>query len=123
MSGDTLPRILVVEDESLVAMLIEDILTDLGYQTVGPFSRVERALEMLETEQVDGALLDVNLDGGPSYPIAERLIALGCPFVFVTGYGGSGLDPDYAAYPVLQKPFTSETIAAALADHIRPTPC
>lgn len=108
-------RILVVEDEAMVAMLIEDILDELGHDVIGPVSRADRAIELLASVEVDGALLDVNIDGGPSYAIADRLVALERPFVFVTGYGEAGLEPDYRCHPVLQKPFTSDLIAEALA--------
>ena len=111
-------RILVVEDETMVAMLIEDILDELGYTAIGPAARVAEALQILETEALDGALLDVNLLGETSYGIADALAERGCPFIFTTGYGGAGLEEAYRDRPVLQKPFTRERLAEALATHI-----
>ncbi len=111
-------RILVVEDETMVAMLIEDILDELGYTTVGPVARVAEALQILDSEAVDGALLDVNLLGETSYGIADALAQRGCPFIFTTGYGEAGLEDAYRERPVLQKPFTRDRLAEALATHI-----
>ena len=113
-------RILVVEDEAMVAMLIEDILDELGYATVGPAARVAEALQILDSEAIDGALLDVNLLGETSYDIADALARRGCPFIFTTGYGEAGLEEAYRDRPVLQKPFTRDRLAEALAAHIFP---
>jgi CheY-like chemotaxis protein len=110
------PRILVVEDESLVAMLLEDFLGELGYAIVGPFARIEDALARLEEGGIDGALLDVNLAGERSYPIAEALATRGLPFTFVTGYGEAGIEPRFRKRPVVQKPFTQETLRRALSN-------
>ena len=113
-------RILVVEDEALVAMLIEDTLISLGYEVIGPASNVTDALALLEKEQVDGGLLDVNLGGGErSYPVAERLADKRTPFMFVTGYGISGIDKRFAAVPVLQKPFITNELHRQLAELLR----
>ena len=107
-------RILVVEDEAIVAMLIEDTLEELGYAVVGPVGRAGAALSLIDVAEIDGAVLDVNLDGESSYRIADALAARALPFVFVTGYGKTGLDPAYRDRPVVQKPFTSHTLARAL---------
>ena len=80
-------RVFIVEDEGLVAMLIEDMLTDLGHEIAAVAARMEDALRDAKTGSFDFALLDVNLDGTPSYPIADILKARGIPFVFATGYG------------------------------------
>ena len=99
-------RLLVVEDEALVAMLIEDILLDLDCVVIGPVGTVAQALALLHHEEIDGALLDVNLGGGErSYPVADALAARNVPFVFVTGYGEAGVEGRYAPVTVLQKPF------------------
>jgi len=117
MSGGALSgkRILVVEDETMIAMLIEDFLCDMGCTVVGPVARVEHALEALTVEDIDGAVLDVNLDGQSSYQIADELAARLLPFIFVTGYGGQGIAPAYRDRPVVQKPFTHEMLEQALA--------
>ena len=118
MNASSRPRILVVEDETIVAMLLEDILDELGYAVVGPVARVQPALALLEQEEVDFALLDVNLVGERSYPIADALAERGKPYVFVTGYGLAGLDEAYRDRPVLQKPFTRERLEQALTQWI-----
>jgi len=109
-------RLLVVEDEALVAMLLEDTLRALGCRCVGPAGNVAQALALLERETVDLALLDVNLGGGErSYPVADRLAARGIGFIFVTGYGTSGIDRRYDPVRVLQKPFDEHQLAQAIA--------
>ncbi len=107
-------RVLIVEDEGVVGMLLEDMLTDLGYEVAGVAARLGEGLQKAETEEYDCAILDVNLDGRPSFPIAEALTKRGTPFLFVTGYGAKGLDPDFAGHPVLAKPFLQTELKAAL---------
>lgn len=111
-------RILVVEDEALVAMMIEDALTDLGCEVVGPFSSIESGMTAVQHAQLDGAFLDVNLRGEFVYPIAEALAARGTPFIFVTGYGAAGVDPRFRGTPVLTKPFVPETIEQLVRRHM-----
>ncbi|EPX83318.1 Response regulator [Rubellimicrobium thermophilum DSM 16684] len=108
-------RILVVEDEAIVAMLIEDILTDHGAAVVGPAARIETALELADGEAIDAALLDVNLAGATTAPVAERLRARGIPFAFATGYGTSGLPAGFESSPLLQKPFQEQDLTAVLS--------
>ena len=98
-------RILVVEDEALVALQLEDMLYELGCTVIGPASRVGQALELLGVQPVDAAILDLNVAGELVYPVAEILDAKGIPFIFATGYGASGVDDTYRGHPVLQKPF------------------
>ncbi|QND66650.1 response regulator [Mesorhizobium loti] len=83
-------RVLVVEDEALVAMLIEDMLLELGYEVLGPAMRLGPALEMARDEIFDLAVLDVNLANEQSFPVAQLLQERGIPFVFATGYGLRG---------------------------------
>ena len=97
-------RILVVDDEPLVALLIEDLLEDAGAEVVGPASSVAGALGLIESKAPDGALLDVNLEGELVYPVARVLSQLGVPFAFVTGYGLLGVDPAFRSVTVLAKP-------------------
>ncbi|WP_029030161.1 response regulator [Salinarimonas rosea] len=108
-------RVLVVEDEVLVAMMIEDTLQELGYDVVGPAYRLGAGLTALDGEPVDLAVLDVNLAGERSIPIADRLAERGIPFVFATGYGKAGLMGAHPDAPVLRKPFSGEDIRVALA--------
>lgn len=108
-------RILVVEDESLVAMLLETILEDMGCETVGPISNVAEAVGLIEGgEPLHGALLDVNVAGYEVFPAAMALEARGVPFVFSTGYGEGGLPEEWKGRITLQKPFTEVAVEAAL---------
>ena len=107
IDGDVLwgLRVLVVEDEALVAMLVEDMLGDLGCRVLGPAGSVRQALELLDRETPQAAILDVNLGGESVYPVADVLKAAGVPFVLATGYGEAGVAHAYRQAPVLQKPF------------------
>ena len=107
-------RVLVVEDESLVAMLLETILEDVGCTPVGPASTVDAALAAVADETLDAALLDVNVAGRQVFPVAEALKARGVPFVFSTGYGEGGLPDEWRGQPTLQKPFTEAAVRDAL---------
>ncbi len=107
-------RILVVEDEMMVAMLMEDILTELGCVVVGPAYRVVDALRLLAEVEIDAALLDVNLNGAESYPVAEELRRREVPFVFATGYGAAGIRPGCGQFATIQKPFEPMEVAEAL---------
>lgn len=115
-------RVLVVEDESLVSMVIEDCLDVLGCKVVGTASRLEEALEKAASLAIDAALLDVNLAGRLSYPVAEVLRARGLPFIFATGYGTDGVPPDLRDAPVLAKPLALQQLAAALRAAGAPDP-
>jgi CheY-like chemotaxis protein len=108
-------RILVVEDESLVAMLIETILEDMGCAVIGPASSIDEALKMVADDaDIDGALLDVNVAGREVFPVADALKARAVPFVFSTGYGEGGLPDHWRGQATIQKPFTEQTIRDAL---------
>ncbi len=98
----------------LVAMLIEDLILDLGHQVVGPAMRLEAALEIVDAQPVDFAILDINLAGKQSFPVADRLKAKGIPFMFASGYGAAGLVDPYRDAPIVQKPFEASHIAQAL---------
>lgn len=107
-------RVLVVEDEAIVSMLLEEFLDELGCEVVATASRLEDALEKAGALMLDVAVLDVNLAGKVSYPVAEALQARGVPFVFSTGYGAGGLPDAMRGAPVLSKPFRQENLAEAL---------
>jgi CheY-like chemotaxis protein len=108
-------RVLVIEDESLVAMLLETILDDMGCAVVGPESNIDDGLISATTEpSLDAALLDVNVAGREVFPVAEALKARGVPFVFSTGYGEAGLPEHWRGNPTIQKPFTEGAIRDAL---------
>jgi CheY-like chemotaxis protein len=108
-------RVLIVEDESLVAMLLETILEDMGCTPVGPVSNIDDALKAAADEpDLDAALLDVNVAGRQVFPVAEALKARGVPFLFSTGYGEGGLADDWRGHTTIQKPFTESTVRDAL---------
>ena len=117
MSGTEIAgrRILVVEDEMLIALLIEDAVKDSGGEIVGPASTLEKALKLAEEGEFDAAILDVTIRGGKVYPVADLLLARGVPFVFASGHGDSALPEELRDKPRLTKPFT----AAALDEQIR----
>lgn len=104
----------------MVAMIIEDTLSDLGCVVVGPMHNLEQGLAAAASERIDGAFLDVNLRGQLVYPVAEALAARGVPFAFVTGYGETGIDERYRGAPILTKPFLPETIERLVTAHMLP---
>ena len=108
-------RILIVEDEPLIAMMLEDFLEVLDKEAVGTFDTVASALERVARGGIDAAILDVNLRGGEkSTAIAEALAAGDIPFIFATGGDDAGLAPEFRDRPRLQKPFTMDGVAKAL---------
>jgi len=102
------PAWLVVEDESLIAMLVEETLIDAGLDVVGPVARVAKALDIANKDTLAGAVLDVNIAGEVVYPVADALEARGIPFLFLTGYGERAVRPDLRTHPILHKPFLPE---------------
>lgn len=108
-------RVLIIEDESLVAMLLETVLEDLGCMPVGPASSVDEGLRIIEDgAAIDAALLDVNVAGRHVFPAAEALRARDVPFVFSTGYGEGGLPDEWRGHLTIQKPFTEAAVRDAL---------
>jgi CheY-like chemotaxis protein len=103
-------RVLLVEDETLIAMMMEGLLRDLELEVVGPFGTVHDALEAIRHEAIDAAILDVNLGGEMAYPIAQLLQAKKVPFVFMTGYGSETITMPFANVRVLQKPLEREVL-------------
>jgi DNA-binding response OmpR family regulator len=106
-------RVLIVEDEMMIAMMMQDMLEEIGCEVIGPANRVDAALALADAE-IDVALLDVNLAGELVYPVADRLRARGIPIIFLTGYGNIGIDPRYREAPVLSKPFDLTALEAVL---------
>jgi CheY-like chemotaxis protein len=107
-------RVLVVEDEYLVAMLIEDVLEECGCSIVGPCGTVAAALEAAQTDTFDLAVLDVNLRGLKVYPVAELLAERHVPFLFLSGYGDDAIPPGRSTWKVCTKPFRSNDLVAML---------
>jgi len=114
-------KVLVVEDEMIIAMLIEDMLDEFGCKLVGPATNVPRALELIGKESIDVAVLDLNLDGKDTYAIADALQRKSVPFIFATGYGSTGLRQEYGNRPVLQKPFQARDLSTALTEALNGT--
>ncbi|UPT88219.1 response regulator [Bradyrhizobium barranii subsp. apii] len=99
----------------LILIMIEDMLADLGCESVTSAATVDKALELIDAQAFDVALLDVNLDGKDSHPVAEALSARGVPFVYATGNTGNNLRDRHSGRPVLKKPFKFEDLVAILA--------
>ncbi|MGO9173664.1 MAG: response regulator [Rhodomicrobium sp.] len=112
-------RVLVVEDESLVAMLIEEYLSEFGCIVAASARRVDKGLESLKDLDLGAAVLDVNVAGESVSPIAEVLEGRNIPFVFASGYGARGVEARWTGHPVLQKPFTSNDLRSALLACLR----
>lgn len=113
-------RILIVEDEMLVAMNIEDMLVDNGHEIAAIASRLDAGMQLAREEAIDFAMLDVNLAGDLSFPIADILEARGIPYIFATGYGRKGVRDEYGTVPVLQKPFRARDLQEAIRDLTAP---
>ena len=111
-------RVLVVEDEPLVAMLLEDMLSDLGCTVVAVVATVAEGVGQANGAALDAAILDVNLGAQSSGPVAEALSARGVPFIFATGYGESGVPEAFRGRPALQKPYGMQDVARLLAQAV-----
>jgi DNA-binding response OmpR family regulator len=107
-------RILVVEDEYFIAADMRDLLIRAGAEVVGPVGNVSAATWMVDTKNLDAAVLDVNLDGVMSFPVADRLRQVGVPFAFVTGYDEWAMPEEYRDAPRIGKPFSSAGVIACL---------
>jgi CheY-like chemotaxis protein len=116
-------RILLLDDEPLITMLLEDILAQLGYEMVGPAHTVPIALDLIETSPPDAAILDMNLGKELSYPAADALRVRGIPFMFLTGYVSPGIDARFHNELIMAKPFDCETIRQALDHLLDPGSC
>jgi DNA-binding response OmpR family regulator len=108
-------RVMVVEDEMLIAMLIEDTLLDQGCVVLGPFITLKDSLLAVQDLEIDLALLDVNLRGEKVYPVAEILAARGVPFLLLSGYGNDAVPADHPGWEAVSKPFVVADLVAKLA--------
>ena len=109
-------RVFIVEDETIVAMLIEEFVLDLGWEVAGVAASVEAALSALDGADVDMVILDVNLQGTKSFPVAEFLKARGLPFVFATAYGRPGLEGKFEDVPLVRKPYGQADLARVVGE-------
>ena len=107
-------RVLIVEDEAIIAFAVEDMLIELGCTIVGPALRLDEALDLATTAEIDAAILDVNINSERSYPVAAELERRGVPFVFATGYDSDGLDWRGAEVDIIAKPYRKERVQGAL---------
>jgi CheY-like chemotaxis protein len=108
-------RVLVVEDEPMIRLLLDDMLTELGYSMAAEAGRLDEALAVAQQAEFDLAILDVNLNGQPVTPVVDVLVERGVPFVFVSGYARRGIPDEHSNTPLLQKPFHADGLARALA--------
>lgn len=116
VTGRGEPRVLVVEDEALIAMDIEAVLRSAGYAVVGPLPELEKAVQAAAEEGVDAAILDVNLGGSMVFPVADALARRGVPFVFMTGYGREILPERFGHRPLAHKPCSARVLLKLLSD-------
>ena len=107
------PCIFIAEDEMCLAMMLEDLLVDVGYRVLKA-ARVRAALEMVDAEHIDAAILDVNLAGRDVFPVADALQRHGVPMLFASGYGAAGLPEGYRQWPMLQKPYVADQLLGAV---------
>jgi DNA-binding NarL/FixJ family response regulator len=107
-------KVFVVEDESLIAMLLEDLLDEFECEIVGSALTLRQAMEQAATVPAQVAILDINLGGDPIFPVAELLTSRGIPIIFASGYGATALPDQWRDRPSLPKPFSAEQVEAAL---------
>lgn len=111
-------RVLVVEDEMLVSLLVEELLIEQSCVVVGPFSRIGEALEAARTRAFDVALLDVNVDGAKIYPVAEAISGRGIPFLLLSGYGDAAIPVSHPEWRACAKPFKADVLISMLIEQI-----
>ena len=108
-------RILIVEDEFFIALVVEEALQSAGYVTVGPIATLSKAIVAADTAEFDAAVLDINLNGEMAYPVAEKLLARGKRLVFTTGYGLHDMPARFRSLPVVAKPFLANRLVDAIS--------
>jgi DNA-binding response OmpR family regulator len=121
MAATRMPRgsVFLVEDEVMIRMMVADMLEELGYHVVAEAGEINEAIRLAQTTEFDLAILDVNVNGKVISPVAELIAARNRPFIFATGYGSSGLPPEYRDRPALQKPFQLETLGKMIDTALR----
>jgi DNA-binding response OmpR family regulator len=111
--------VFLVEDEVMIRMMVADMLEELGYKVAAEAGDITEALRLADATQFDIAILDVNVNGKVISPVADLIKAKGCPFIFATGYGSSGLPEQYRDRPALQKPFQLDALAKTIEAALR----
>ena len=123
MDGGQVCRVLFVEDEAIVSMLIEDMLLDLGGEVIGPVSKLGEAQALAQVADVQAAVLDINVGGELTYPVADILRSRGIPVIFATGYGAMALPERYRGTPTVHKPFDRQHFAETMQAALASAPC
>ena len=116
-------RVLVVEDEAMIAMLVEDMVLDFGSEVVGPVANMKDAVNHARSAELDAAILDINVGGSVIFPVADILTERGIPLIFATGYGSQGVPARFHNRPTLPKPFSYQSLAEALQAVLKGKPC
>ena len=116
-------RVLVVEDEAIIAMLVEDMVLEFGSEVVGPVAKLDQALNLARNAELDAAILDINVGGAVTFAVADVLQERGIPFIFATGYGAQAIPPRYRDARTLPKPFSYQSLADALRAALAGQPC
>jgi DNA-binding response OmpR family regulator len=107
-------RVLIVEDEMLIALMLQDMLEDSGHVVEGIANSLSAGLDLARTAEIHLGILDINLNGEASFPIADMLRSRGIPFIFSTGYGSGRVPSSYVTVPQLVKPYQSDLLGAAI---------
>ena len=123
MAGHTTCRVLFVEDEAMVSILIEDMLLDLGVEVVGPASQMDTAVALARSAEIEAAVLDINIGGQLTYPVADILKGRGIPVIFATGYGSTALPERFRGTPTLHKPFDRSRFEEVMQAALAQSPC
>ena len=113
--------VFLVEDEVMIRMMVADMLEELGYKVAAEAGDINEAMRLAQATEFDIAILDVNVNGKVISPVADLIKEKGCPFIFATGYGSSGLPEEYRDRPALQKPFQLETLAQMITSAMKST--
>ena len=116
-------RVLIVEDEAVIAMLVEDMVLEFGSEVVGPVARLQQALSLAREAELDAAILDVNVGGAVIFPVADVLRERGIPFIFATGYQPNELPPRFHGSLSVSKPFSYSVLEEALHAALADQPC
>jgi DNA-binding response OmpR family regulator len=107
-------RLLIVEDETLILLNLKSTLNELGWEVAHMAAKIGAALDIARTGSFDAAIIDINLDGSMTYPVAEILKERSIPFAFTTGYGRNGIDTAYSKIPILPKPFSRDQLESLM---------
>jgi|SRR5687768_14339051 DNA-binding response OmpR family regulator len=108
-------RLLLIEDEALILLNVKSMLSDMGWEVAGTAAKIDAALHLAQTGSFDAAIVDINLDGAMTYPVADILREREIPFAFTTGYGRTAIDHSYSGVPILHKPFSPDQLQAVVS--------